>query len=229
MSTPAQIIAVIAVIALAAEVTYRLFRHRTDARQLTTLLAAAHEARHDRLSGSGSRYAFHEAMGNRGRQWPVAVILINLDATRSLVGRLGDRAFDQFLVLIAGRINHLTCTVGGPSFRLRRDEFAVIVEHPADAADLAARFVSTIAVPTEIHLDGHPLALTVSACAGVTIFSHHGGDARLALTQADRAMRSAKRAGRGQVAVFEPAMVRHRSGVPYQAPGPGGGEGGVTR
>jgi GGDEF domain-containing protein len=158
------------------------------------------------------------------------VTLVNLDRSRAFVARFGDRAFDQLLVLIAGRINQFASTVGGSSFRLRRDEFAVIVDDPAEVCELAARLVGAAAEPTEIHLDGHQITITASACAGVTtLTAHTGGDARLALVQADSALRSAKRTGRGQVAVFTPATPHQPSEPPQPPSATGDAEDGATR
>ncbi len=232
MSTPAQILTVLAAVAGAAAATCRVLRRRTDARQRTTLLAAAHAARHDPLTGSGSRFAFHETMATAiSQRRRAAVILVNLDGSRPFVSRFGDRALDQLLVLITGRVQHLAAAAGGSSFRLRRDELVAIVDGPVtDVTALAAQLLAAVAEPTEINLVGHPLTVTVSACAGVAALTASGADdARLTLVRSDTAMRSAKQAGRGQVAVFEPASARRRSGASPSAPTDGNAEGGAAR
>lgn len=232
MSTPAQILTVLAAVAVGAEATWRVLRRRTDARQRTTLLAAAHAARRDPLTGSGSRFAFHETMATAiSQRRRAAVILVNLDGSRPFVSRFGDRALDQLLVLMAGRVQHLAAAAGGSTFRLRRDELAAIVDGPvSDGTALAAQLLAAIAEPTEINLVGHPVTVTVTACAGVTALTvNSADDARLALVRSDTAMRSAKQAGRTQVAVFEPASVRRRGGAPPSAPTDRSAEGGVAR
>ncbi len=86
-----------------------------------------------------------------------------------------------------------------------------------------------MAEPTEINLNGHPLTVTASACAGVSALTmSSSGDVRLALVWSDTAMRSTKQAGRGQVAVFEPASPRRRTALAQPAPA-NDAEGGVTR
>ncbi len=166
---PAQILIVLAAVAVAAEATWRVLRRRTDARQRATLLAAAHAARRDPLTGSGSRFAFHETMATAvSRRRRAAVVLVDLDGSRPSVSRFGDRALDELLVLIAGRVQHLAAAAGGSSFRLRRDELAAIVNGPVtDATGLAAQLLAAVAKPTEINLIGHPLTVTVSACAAL--------------------------------------------------------------
>jgi diguanylate cyclase (GGDEF)-like protein len=229
VSTPAQIAAAIAAIAAIAEVTYRLLKRRFHTRRFTTLIRAAHMARLDELTGLGTRLAFREAVRDAAGK-PVAVILVNLDGSRVFVSRLGHRALDQLLVLTAGRVNHCASAAGGSSFRLRRDEFAVMVDDPAEVSDLAARLISAVAEPTELHIDGHHLTITVTACAAVTTFTAHGaGDARPALVQADSALRAAKKAGRGRVAVFEPAMLHEPSDLRQPPSAPGIAEDGGAR
>nr|WP_052165592.1 GGDEF domain-containing protein [Micromonospora purpureochromogenes] len=208
MSTPAQITAVLVAIAITAAVTIHVSRRRAAAHHRAAVTAAVRAARRDDLTGLGNRAGFHATLADvAGR--PVAVILINLDGTRGFVSRFGHRALDQLLVLTAGRLRHVASAGGGSAFRLRRDEFAVILDDRVDAADHAARLVAAVAEPTEIQLFGLSATVTATACAGVGSFSPYAdGDRRLALVRADRAMRVAKRAGRGQSAVFDPATMR---------------------
>ncbi|WP_196255877.1 GGDEF domain-containing protein [Micromonospora sp. WMMC415] len=212
VSTPARITAVLAAIAITAAITYHLARRRTAAYHRAALTAVVHAARRDDLTGLGNRTGLHAALADvAGR--PVSVILINLDGTRAFVNRFGHRALDQLLVLTAGRLRHVASAAGGSAFRLRRDEFAVILDARVDAAGHAARLVAAVAEPTEIQLFGVSTTVTVTGCAGVAAFSPYAdGDQRLALIRADRAMRVAKRAGRGQTTVFDPAAMRGLDG-----------------
>lgn len=218
MFTPTQITTFLVAIAITAAMTYHLSRRRTAAHHRTAVTAAVHAARRDDLTGLGNRTGLHAALADAaGRHRPVAVILINLDGTRAFVGRFGDRTFDQLLVLTAARVQHVASAAGGSTFRLRRDEFAVILDNQADAADHAARLVAAVAEPTEIHLSGLPITVTVTvtARAGVATFAPYAdSDPRLALIRANRAMRSAKQAGRGQTATFDPATMRGPDGTP---------------
>ncbi|WP_158289843.1 GGDEF domain-containing protein [Micromonospora sp. S4605] len=214
MSTPAQITAVLVAIAITVAIAYHLSRRRTAVYH-RAVTAVVHAARRDDLTGLGNRAGFHAALADVvGRRRPVAVILINLDGTRGFVSRFGHRALDQLLVLIAGRLRHVASAAGASAFRLRRDEFAVILDDRVDAADHAARLVAAVAEPTEILLSGLSITVTATACAGVASFSPYAhGDRRLALIRADCAMRVAKRAGRGQTAVFDPATMRGPDGT----------------
>ena len=202
MSTFAQITALVAAVVFAAAVAYRLCRRRTASDVRAASPTGAHFRRDD-LTGVGDRRGFRAALADI-TAGPRTVVLINLDGSRPLVSRLGDRAFDQVLVLIAGRIRH--AAAGASVFRLRRDEFAVILDDPAGADRRAARLVAAVAEPTEVHLSGRPVTVTVTGCAGVAV-APAGADPRVVLIHADRAMRAAKRAGRGSTATFNPAMM----------------------
>ncbi|MEV1321251.1 GGDEF domain-containing protein [Micromonospora arborensis] len=216
VSTFAQITAVLAALTITAAITHHLTRHRTAGRYHAAVTAAVDTARRDDLTGLGNRAGLHAALAAAvDRRRPVAVILINLDNTHTLVGRVGHRAFDELLVLAAGRVQHLASSAGAPVFRMRRDEFAVILPHPGDAADHAARLVAAVAEPTDLHHARHPTTVTVTACAGVGVFTPHAdADQRRALVRADRAMRAAKRTGRGATAVFDPITMRGTGGPP---------------
>ncbi|MEH1166428.1 GGDEF domain-containing protein [Micromonospora sp. CPCC 205539] len=223
MSTFAQITAVVAALTITAAVTYYLTRRRTAGRYRTAIDAAVRAAHRDDLTGLGNRAGFHAALAAAvTRRRPAAVILINLDGTRTFVGRLGNRALDQLLVLTAGRLRHVASAAGGAVFRMRRAEFAVILEHPGDAAGHAARLVAAVAEPTDLRITRHPITVTVTACAGVAVFTpHEDPDQRRALIRADRAMRAAKRTGRGHTAVFDPVTMRGHGGAPASDAGSG--------
>ncbi|MFD0575183.1 GGDEF domain-containing protein [Dactylosporangium darangshiense] len=162
----------------------------------------------DDLTGLGNRAGFDAALADVARQRrSVAVILVNLDGARAFVSRFGHRALDQLLVLTAGRLQHVAAA-DASAFRLRRDEFAVVLADPADATGHAARVVAAVGEPTEIHLCGRPITVGVTACAGIaTIAPHTDSDRRLALIRANRAMRAAKASGRGQTARFDAAVI----------------------
>lgn len=214
VSTPAQVTAVLAAIAITATITYHLTRVRAAAYHRSAVAGAMHAARRDDLTGLGNRAGFHAALANStGRHQQVVVILVNLDGTRAFVSRFGHRALDQLLVLTCGRLRHTASAARGSAFRLRRDEFAVMLDDRADAVDYAERLVAAVAEPTEILLSGLPIALTVTSCAGVATFSPYAdSDQRLTLIRADRAMRAAKQVGRGQTAVFNPVTMHGLDG-----------------
>ncbi|MEU1811059.1 GGDEF domain-containing protein [Micromonospora aurantiaca (nom. illeg.)] len=215
MSTFTQIATVVAAIAIAATITYHLTRLRAPARHWAAVISALHAAHRDDLTGLGNRAGLHAALTAATR--PASVILINLDGEQVFVSRFGNRLLDQLLVLIAGRLQHVAFTAGGRVFRTRRGEFAVILDDLADAADLAAQLVAAVAERTHLHLArfNTTVTVTVTACAGVaSFFPHADRRAWLALVHTDRALRAAKRVGRGRTEVFAPATMRGLDTVP---------------
>ncbi|WP_432830868.1 diguanylate cyclase domain-containing protein [Dactylosporangium sp. CA-092794] len=176
--------------------------------------AAVHVAGRDTLTGLDTRAGFHTALAD-GTDRPVTVIVVNLDGSRVFVAGFGDRALDQLLVLTAARVQHLASAAHGAVFRLRRDEFAVVLNDPAGGADHTSRLLASVAEPTEILLSGRSVTAAITACAGVASSTPRADRGpRLALVRADHAMRAAKQAGRGHTAIFGPAMMRGFDGPP---------------
>jgi diguanylate cyclase (GGDEF)-like protein len=104
------------------------------------------------------------------------------DATRAtdLVARLGG---DEFLVMV-GDIEPRVAT--GPHL-VSPSRASMVV------ADLAERIKESLAEP--IRLDGH--RITTGAAIGISIYPEHAHDPRTLMQQADLAMYSVKREGRG--------------------------------
>ncbi|GIF47499.1 diguanylate cyclase (GGDEF)-like protein [Asanoa ferruginea] len=201
----------------------------------TVLLAAAllrphaggRPARPDQRAVIGDRDAFHHAIDEATHaDATVAVILINLDRSRQLISRLGDRGFDQYLVLVGGRLQHLTAAAGAAAFRMRRDEFAVIVA--AEAARplaLANKLLAAVAEPTDVHIGHRQANVEATACAGIAISAPGTDTARITLAHADRALQHAKTRGRGRVATIADAVRREGPAGGQQA-GPAASHGG---
>lgn len=208
VSTFTQITAALAAIAITAAIAYHLTRRRA---------AVAHR---DDLASLANRAGFHTALAVSNKQ--IAVVLINIDGIQTFVGCFGDRALGQLPVLTAGRLQHVASAVGGQVFRLRRDKVVVLLDDPTDVAGHAARLVAVVAEPTDIQLTGRPITVASTACAGIASFSPHADrDRRLAIVPADRALRAAKRTGRGRTAVFDPATMRGLSTTPVWHAGRG--------
>lgn len=167
----------------------------------------------DPLTGIGTRDDFVDALDGPDRPGvPIAVILLNLDHSRTLITQIGDRALDQLLVLIGARLGHVAAGVDTAVFWLRRDEFAVIVNAgTADPRRVAAAMIAAAAEPAELHLNGHAVIVAVTACAGVAPTSAGAGAARIVLAQADAALRHAKSVGRGRIASIADAVRRQPS------------------
>lgn len=170
----------------------------------------------DTLTGVGTRDGFLTALDHP--DGPAAVILINVDHSRTLITQVGDRAFDQLLVLVGARIAQIAARVDGALFRMRRDEFAVIVDAgTADPVRVAEAVVAAVAEPTDLHLERRTVTVTVTACAGIATTaaaSTGAGAGRIVLAHADTALRHAKSIGRGRIASIADAVRRQPSPGP---------------
>src|SRR5581483_3790779 len=94
----------------------------------------------------------------------------------------------------------------GVAARLGGDEFTVVCESASSIEDIRIAGVQLVrAFEEPLPLDGRELVLSVSA--GVSVFPEHAGDAESLLRAADAALYQAKAHGRGQLAIFSPALL----------------------
>ena len=155
------------------------------------------EATHDQLTGVANRAwldrALAEAMERQRRYGePFALLYLDLDSFKPVNDRLGHAGGDFVLRAVAERwtrivrASDLLARVGG-------DEFVVLVQHVADAAEvsaLAGRLSEALADPFAV--DGGQVVVSVTV--GVA-FPASGSTVADAIAQADRAMYREKRAG----------------------------------
>jgi diguanylate cyclase (GGDEF)-like protein len=175
--------------------------------------ALAHQAFHDAVTGLPNRALFSDraevalAFGaHEGTD--TAVILLDLDDFKTINDSLGHAAGDQVLQEIAGRL----LEVVRPTDTLARfggDEFAILIENvgdPVAAIDLAERVVHALAAP--ITVAGQDLLVRASigiALSGAAAEETSSGADEL-IRNADAAMHSCTRDGKGGYRVFETAM-----------------------
>ncbi|HUL97422.1 MAG TPA: diguanylate cyclase [Usitatibacter sp.] len=175
---------------------------------LTTALVSAwsrahHLSMRDPLTGLYNRRYLEETMGRelpRARRLgeSVGVIVLDLDHFKLLNDTFGHDAGDHVLehtadlLRAATRGSDIACRFGG-------EEFAVIL--PGASLLVARNRAEAIRASLEslkLEFDGKPLGpLTVSA--GVAAMPPHGQDWAFTLQQADRALYTAKQAGRNRV------------------------------
>jgi diguanylate cyclase (GGDEF)-like protein len=134
----------------------------------------------------------------------VAVLFVDLDGFKTINDSLGHAVGDQLLVELSARLlaastqNTLVARLGG-------DEFAILVEEVDDPATPKRLAESTL------RLIGRPTSLAerevvVNASIGIATNTAEKADADELLRNADMAMYTAKRAGKGRYAVFEDSM-----------------------
>jgi len=165
-----------------------------------------HQALHDSLTGLANgvlfmdRLALSIARGER-RHRPLAVIFLDLDDFATVNDRLGRQVGDELLVAVGERLMGCLRPVDTVA-RVGRDEFAVLLDEPPDAAvplRVAERIVETLAAPFE--LGGQHSS--VHASIGIAVVTSHGQTAEEVLRQADFAMHAAKTRGKNRVEVFD--------------------------
>ena len=182
------------------------FRDVTEQRNLERQLS--HRAFHDELTGLANRALFLDRMDHalrvtRPDNDPVVVLFVDLDDFKSVNDALGHGVGDQMLRSIADRIRRVAGDGDTPA-RLGGDEFALLLEDLGGidrALDVAESLLEAMREP--VALAGYDLA--VLASVGVAVSTPGMTTAGL-LRDADIAMYEAKRAGKSQIKIFDPAM-----------------------
>ncbi|MDJ0767518.1 MAG: EAL domain-containing protein [Ilumatobacter sp.] len=182
------------------------FRDVTEQRNLERQLS--HRAFHDELTGLANRALFLDRMDHalrvaRPEADPVVVLFVDLDDFKSVNDVLGHGVGDQVLKTVADRIRRAAGS-GDTAARLGGDEFAILLEDRGGierAIDVAERLLDNLREPVSIA--GYDVA--VLASVGVAVATP-GMSTTSLLRDADIAMYEAKRAGKGQIRIFDPAM-----------------------
>ncbi|MFW2336381.1 diguanylate cyclase domain-containing protein [Ilumatobacter sp.] len=182
------------------------FRDVTEQRNLERQLS--HRAFHDELTGLANRALFLDRMDHALRVTrpvsdPVVVLFVDLDDFKSVNDVLGHAVGDQLLKTVADRIRHAAGS-GDTAARLGGDEFAILLEDRGGierAIDVAESLLESLREPVTIA--GYDVA--VLASVGVAVAAPEMSTTSL-LRDADVAMYEAKRAGKGQIRIFDPAM-----------------------
>jgi diguanylate cyclase (GGDEF)-like protein/PAS domain S-box-containing protein len=182
------------------------FRDVTEQRNLERQLS--HRAFHDELTGLANRALFLDRMDHALRVTrpvtdPVVVLFVDLDDFKSVNDVLGHAVGDQLLKIVADRIRHAAGS-GDTAARLGGDEFAMLLEDRGGidrAIDVAESLLDSLRDPVTIA--GYDVA--VLASVGVAVAAP-GMSTTSLLRDADVAMYEAKRAGKGQIRIFDPAM-----------------------
>ena len=182
------------------------FRDVTDHKRLEEELA--HQAFHDSLTGLANQALFRDrldhAVARTGRLASgLAVVMLDLDNFKTVNDSLGHTAGDAVVVAVAERLGH--CVRNSDTVaRLGGDEFAVLLEDLgtiSDATLLAERIIAALQRP--FTLAGREMF--IGASIGIAL-DFPGIDSGQLLRNADIAMYTAKRRGRGRYEIFQPAM-----------------------
>jgi diguanylate cyclase (GGDEF)-like protein len=171
-------------------------------------LEAMYRAFHDSLTGLASRALFldrlhHGLLQAVRTRTNITLLFIDLDHFKSVNDTLGHSAGDDLLIAVAERLRHCL-RASDTAARFGGDEFVVLLHATsAEAATVVAgRIIEAISAP--IMTGG--TEVFVGASIGVAASDWGTVSADELLRNADVAMYRAKRAGRGQYAMFEPQM-----------------------
>jgi diguanylate cyclase (GGDEF)-like protein/PAS domain S-box-containing protein len=179
-------------------------RDVTEARRFQDQLQ--YQASHDPLTRLANRTLFHErlaaAVRARRRNDELAILLIDLDDFKGVNDSLGHHAGDALLVTVAERLR--SCVRPSDTVaRLGGDEFAVLLLGIAelDITVVIERIMAAFAEPVPVA--GHDLRIQAS----VGVASGMPEEPEILLRNADAAMYTAKRSGKGTYAYYQPAPV----------------------
>ncbi len=165
----------------------------------------AHLAHHDPLTGLPNRTLLNDRLEralarDRRTEARTALLVIDLDAFKSVNDAFGHAAGDELLVTVATRLRDALRDEDTVA-RLGGDEFAVVAAGLQDA-DSAAKVAQKVidVLRQEVLVAGR--AVRVGGSVGVSVAPDDATDAATLMRHADLAMYRVKREGRGAVAYF---------------------------
>jgi diguanylate cyclase (GGDEF)-like protein len=178
---------------------------RAAAVQDRLVAALQQQATVDALTGLLNRRVFEEALehalGRAQHREGTALVLLDVDSFKQINDRHGHPVGDDALVHLAGLVRGEVRAGDAVLSRLGGDELAVLLPGcpPGVAAERAGALLQSVRATPLTLPGGELLALSVSV--GVAHAPQHADDVRSLYAAADAALYSAKRSGRGRVAV----------------------------
>jgi len=180
------------------------------------------EARRDALTGLPNRRAFEEHLDQllgeaAEHERSVSVVLLDLDDFKRVNDERGHGAGDRILRSIA-RLLLGDIATNAEVFRTGGNEFAIVLEGTAEAAEL---FAERLRSDTRRRLR-EDMALSLSA--GVAGFPEHATTRDELVASSEAALRTAKMEGKDRVAVYDGERrsifaARGGAGDPAESPG----------
>jgi len=152
---------------------------------------------YDSLTGLADRTLFYHRLAQdiaaaRREHRELALIYLSLDKFKYVNDKLGQRAGDQVLGIVAERIRY-QARLSDTVVRMGGDEFAVIMSGGAsrrEAAETGEKIVGTLS--KHFYLDGQKHAVQIGASAGIAVFPVDAQDPDALVEAAYAAMKSAK-------------------------------------
>src|ERR1700682_3695675 len=179
-------------------------RDVTDRKDMEERLA--HLAAHDPVTSLPNRLSFRnqldEALQRRVPGRGVAVLALDIDDFKLVNDALGERASDDLLGMIGGRLGKLI-PAGDVVARLRAYEFAVLmqnVDHEDQPVRLAERIVEHFKAPFKVQEREIILRLSM----GIVAQAGREDTAETMMRNADIALNAAKALGKGRFERYQP-------------------------
>ncbi|MTD14781.1 EAL domain-containing protein [Nakamurella sp. YIM 132087] len=197
-----------------AAVLARQYLSNKDNHTLLQELASREEqlekqAFYDQLTGLANRGLFGNRVAHalelHARDLrPLAVVFIDLDDFKAVNDTYGHGAGDELLVRVSERL-HGAVRRGDTVARFGGDEFAVLLEDGGEGTFVASRIIDALREPFALSAG----IVSIGASVGVSevLPEQQSPSLDRVLAQADMAMYSAKRAGKGQLALYDTDMV----------------------
>src|ERR671918_766344 len=198
-------IGAVAAIALVARAVSPIVRSRADLEH--RYQAALADALTDQLTGLGNHRAFREELDRQVEaaqryEVPLALVLSDLDEFKAINDRDGHASGDRVLHALG---QPLVSGIRRPDrpYRVGGDEFALLLPHTdADGAKILVRRLLAAALQPSIREDGMQ---PISFSAGISAIPVLADGRSQLYSQADAALYAAKRGGRTDVVIFDPA------------------------
>jgi diguanylate cyclase (GGDEF)-like protein len=167
------------------------------------------QAFQDGLTGLPNRALFkdrakHALEQHRRSLRPLSLLFVDLDDFKVVNDTLGHPVGDELVIRVAERLRG-AIRAGDTVARFGGDEFAVLVEGDGNAIHVGSRVVESLRMP--FTLGGEQLSIGASVGIAEVHADQQTPDLDELFSRADIAMYAAKRAGKGQIAMYDPSMV----------------------
>ncbi|GEM_PF-3473135 len=203
--------AIIALVIIAAMALLLFRRLQTDAQNRIT-----YAREFDDLTGLPNHVAFEQLLdeylaqpvGDPPRR-ALACIIFGVDDLGRITCAEGHEAASHVLRTLAGRFSRLAHRHGATVFRLRRDDFAVLLPLPWPGRDEAHAFMQELLHEAQRPLYWHGKSLILTLSVGISFHPQEQATSRSELTRQATLMRQAARdAGGNTFHIYDSAMDR---------------------
>ena len=197
-----------------AAVLLRQYLNVRENRRLVEVVASredqlVRQAFQDQLTGLANRALFTDRVAHaldlhRRDLRPMGLLFCDLDDFKAVNDTYGHGAGDQVLIRVAERLRG-ALRDGDTIARFGGDEFAVLLEDGSEPTLVAAKIIDALRAPFAVN----DIVIHIGLSVGVTDLDGQQPIPSLdeLLAHADVAMYSAKRSGKGQLALYDPTMV----------------------